>query len=77
MFLWDLPDMHETGPGAREMDNNWACDLEVQCARAGVPFYFKKASRGHTLVSRREFPACFAGALRQGSGQARGAVESK
>ena len=57
----------ETGPGAREMDNNWACDLEVQCARTGVPFFFKKPSKGHILQSVRQFPACCADA--QGAGK--------
>jgi protein gp37 len=49
----------ETGRGARPMQDVWALYLEGQCKEAGVPFFFKKDSRGNPeLVSRicREFP---------------------
>lgn len=32
----------ESGPGARPMDQAWVLDLRDQCARAGVPFFFKQ-----------------------------------
>ncbi len=32
----------ESGPGARPMDAAWARDIQMQCADAGVPFYFKQ-----------------------------------
>ncbi len=35
----------ESGPRARRMDPDWATDLRDQCARAGVPFFFKQAGR--------------------------------
>lgn len=44
----DLTDIHwaivggESGPGARTMDPAWARDIRDQCARAGVPFFFKQ-----------------------------------
>lgn len=49
----------ETGSRARKMELLWARDLRDQCKYAGVPFFFKKASRGvetpdDLLV--REFP---------------------
>jgi protein gp37 len=31
----------ETGPGARPMHPDWARGLRDQCAKAGVPFFFK------------------------------------
>ena len=36
----------ETGPGKREMKEEWAIDLRDQCREAGVPFFFKKNSQG-------------------------------
>ena len=50
----------ETGPGARSMHPDWACDLLIQCESAGVPFFFKKWGNnkveeiGGQIV--REFP---------------------
>lgn len=44
----DMPCMHwvivggESGPGARPMHPAWARALRDQCARAGVPFFFKQ-----------------------------------
>ena len=32
----------ESGPGAREMREEWATDLRDQCLRAAVPFHFKQ-----------------------------------
>jgi protein gp37 len=32
----------ESGPGARTMKPEWALDIRDQCARAGVPFFFKQ-----------------------------------
>lgn len=32
----------ESGPGARPMHPDWVRDLRSQCARAGVPFFFKQ-----------------------------------
>ena len=32
----------ESGPGARPMDPDWACDIRDQCDRANVPFFFKQ-----------------------------------
>jgi protein gp37 len=32
----------ETGPGARPMDLAWARNIKMQCAAAGVPFFFKR-----------------------------------
>uniref|UniRef100_A0A6M3LGW6 DUF5131 family protein n=1 Tax=viral metagenome TaxID=1070528 RepID=A0A6M3LGW6_9ZZZZ len=37
----------ETGPGARPMDLDWARKLRNDCVAAGVPFFFKKDSRGN------------------------------
>lgn len=37
----------ETGPGARPMDLQWARDVRDQCQAAGVPFFFKRDSRGN------------------------------
>lgn len=36
----------ETGQGKRELKLEWAIDLQGQCRRAGVPFFFKKDSAG-------------------------------
>jgi protein gp37 len=49
----------ETGLGARPMDLAWARNLRIQCAEAGVPFFFKKAGRGVPTpedLNIREFP---------------------
>jgi protein gp37 len=32
----------ESGPGARRMEKEWVLSLRDQCARAGVPFFFKQ-----------------------------------
>ncbi len=37
----------ETGTGKREMKTEWASDLQTQCVRAEVPFFFKKDSDGN------------------------------
>ncbi|ACG71838.1 Gp37Gp68 family protein [Anaeromyxobacter sp. K] len=62
----DLRDIHwvivggESGPGAREMKPEWVRDIQRQCKRAGVPFFFKqwggvrKGLNGRTL-DRRTF----------------------
>jgi len=48
----------ESGPGARPMREEWATDLRDQCARAGVPFFFKqwggrnKKATGRVLQGR-------------------------
>lgn len=48
----------ETGPGARPMYPDWAIDLRGQCNVAGVPFFFKKWSKGTDLDIEmpREWP---------------------
>lgn len=35
----------ETGPGARLMEEKWACDIWRQCRDAQIPFFFKKWGR--------------------------------
>jgi len=48
----------ESGPGARPMREEWATYLRDQCARAGVPFFFKqwggrnKKATGRVLQGR-------------------------
>lgn len=48
----------ESGHGARPMDPAWVLDIRDQCARAGVPFFFKqwggvrKAQAGRLLDGR-------------------------
>ena len=48
----------ESGPGARTMDPKWVRSIRDQCARAGVPFFFKqwgglhKKTTGRTLDGR-------------------------
>jgi len=32
----------ESGPGARPMDKKWALDIQQQCRKANVPFFFKQ-----------------------------------
>lgn len=32
----------ESGPGARPMDPKWVLDIQKQCKRNGVPFFFKQ-----------------------------------
>ncbi len=50
----------ESGPGAREMSPEWVREVQRQCKRAGVPFFFKqwggvrKSLNGRTL-DRRTF----------------------
>lgn len=48
----------ETGPGARYMKPEWAYDLYDQCKKAGIPFFFKKASKGDKINLPREYPIC-------------------
>jgi protein gp37 len=50
----------EQGPRKRWMDMEWAVSVRTQCAEAGVPFFFKKNSRGNPfcrLEITRQFPA--------------------
>ena len=60
----------ESGPGARPMDPAWVRAIRDQCARAGVPFFFKQwggaRSGGPALLDGRawhEFPAAAANAV--------------
>ena len=49
----------ETGPGARWMSPHWARDVLRQCRAAGVPFFIKKLSDGHSInegLDVREYP---------------------
>lgn len=46
----------ETGHSARRMYPEWAHDLFYQCKSAGVPFFFKKASKGDEINFPREYP---------------------
>jgi protein gp37 len=32
----------ESGPGARAMDEKWVLDIQQQCRKAHVPFFFKQ-----------------------------------
>ena len=32
----------ESGPGARPMEKNWVLDIQYQCRKAKVPFFFKQ-----------------------------------
>lgn len=43
----------ETGPGARPMKLGWAGFLKDQCAKAEVPFFFKKDSQGKRTLGGR------------------------
>ena len=43
----------ETGPGARPMDLDWARSTRDQCLAAGVPFFFKRDSRGNRELDGR------------------------
>lgn len=45
----------ETGSGKRDMKPEWACSIKDQCQDAGVPFFFKKNSRGTRLLDGREW----------------------
>lgn len=36
----------ESGPGARDMDPDWARSIRDQCANAGVAFFMKQMARG-------------------------------
>lgn len=55
----------ESGAGARPMKKEWVADLQVQCKKAGVPFFFKqwggvrKSEHGRELNGRTydEMPA--------------------
>ena len=74
----DLHDIHwvivggESGPGAREMKAEWVRDIQRQCQRGGVPFFFKqwggvrKSLTGRTL-DRRTFSEMPQAARRLGS----------
>lgn len=48
----------ESGPGAREMKEEWVIDIREQCIRSGVPFFFKqwggvrKKAAGRVLEGR-------------------------
>jgi protein gp37 len=42
----------ESGPGARKLERAWVIDIQQQCARANVPFFFKQW--GAYAKSRRE-----------------------
>lgn len=54
----------ESGPGARPIHPDWVRNVQVQCQKSGVPFFFKqwggvrKAVNGRTLDGRTfsEFP---------------------
>lgn len=43
----------ETGPGAREMDYDWALKIRWQCQDAGIPFFYKKWNDKETPFSLR------------------------
>jgi len=49
----------ESGPGFRPMDSSWARDIRVQCAAAGVPFFYKQGngprSEMNTLLDGKEW----------------------
>jgi len=55
----------ESGPGARAMKESWVLDIQEQCGKAGVPFFFKqwggvnKKAAGRLLQGRSwdEMPA--------------------
>ena len=67
----DLPDWvicgGESGPGARPMNIQWARDLRNQCAKYGIPFFFKQVGgrgldHGGDLLDgleHKEFPATY------------------
>jgi len=48
----------ESGPRARRMEEAWAADIQDQCRRAGIPFFFKqwggrnKKAAGRILAGR-------------------------
>jgi protein gp37 len=48
----------ESGPGARNMEENWVLEIQDQCDAAGVPFFFKqwggvnKSLKGRALRER-------------------------
>jgi protein gp37 len=49
----------ETGPGAREMNPDWARSIRDQCQSAGVPFFFKQMSKKQLIpddLNIKEFP---------------------
>ena len=50
----------ESGPGARPMQKDWVLKIQEQCARAGVPFFFKQwggvqKSKAGRLLDGRTF----------------------
>ena len=70
----DLKDMHwvivggESGPGAREMKEEWVKEIRSQCRKLHIPFFFKqwggvvKSRTGRELDGRTydEFPKVLA-----------------
>jgi protein gp37 len=44
----------ESGPNARPMHPHWARALRDQCARAGVPFFFKQWGEWSSVVDREK-----------------------
>ena len=49
----------ETGPGAREMDPDWARSIRDQCKEVGVPFFMKQMSKKAPIppdLQVREWP---------------------
>ncbi len=55
----ELHDIHwaivggESGPGARPMLKTWVTDIQRQCKRAGVPFFFKQWGGVHKKKNGR------------------------
>jgi len=48
---------HEQGHGKRDVPIQYSEDVAAQCARAGVPCFFKKDSAGQFPASMpRQFP---------------------
>lgn len=45
----------ETGPGKREMKDEWAVSLHEQCHNFLIPFFFKKDSSGNSSLRGREY----------------------
>jgi protein gp37 len=43
----------ESGPGARPMDQAWVLDIQTQCKKAGVPFFFKQWGGVHKKKAGR------------------------
>ncbi len=42
----------ESGANAREMDIGWAMDVKLECAKAGVPFFFKQYGTAYVKQRR-------------------------